>query len=690
MVQHFVNHVGAGYLIEFMQEKEPQLAWVLEEVQNKFRILLPNRKEINIQSSRILPWIGPNYRNIESKDIAIAHIEQHKLKRKELESSFNSYELWEIAQGEIIQAPAKWFSELVMTSPDIDTIAACAHVLLKDNIHFKFQSPNFEIYSKELVDIRVKEQEKTIKQQAFIADSILFLRYLWDLYTQKKVYARNTANVYTQFEEQLRQIIMEQISSPEKADSQLWKKLVTGLPDDPFLALYLAQAWGIVQPHHNIWFDRIDYDPTDNWQRPFQNTIDMLCKQSSLYTTPTLSLPFISIDSETTKDRDDAFFIEPIDNGWKVIVALACPALNWPFDDPLDQAVRKRATSIYLPEASYNMLPNILGVDKCSLHAQCTRPVLIITCIVDYDGIVKSCTPSFESVSLAANLTYHECEYILNDNHSEDSPYAEQLKLAFHVAQIYQKYRLKHGAVIVERSEPYLSLIVEDNETKVVLTEESATPKSHLLVSEIMILINAAIANWSYENNISLFYRTQDIIIPDQYKGIWKEPHSIAKVVKVLAPSVLDVVPKKHAGIGEKCYAPSTSPLRRYPDMVNQAQILHVLQHEKHKWSLKELEIMLPYITSRLEYTNQIQRFRQRYWKLVYILQQDKNTWWSAIVTDVTEHYIVVNLPREQITLRARRKLFTTAPEIGQSIYIRIGNIQPLHNEIHILEVQQV
>ncbi len=48
------------------------------------------------------------------------------------------------------------------------------------------------------------------------------------------------------------------------------------------------------------------------------------------------------------------------------------------------------------------------------------------------------------------------------------------------------------------------------------------------------------------------------------------------------------------------------------------------------------------------------------------------------------------NLPREQITLRARRKLFTTAPEIGQSIYIRIGNIQPLHNEIHILEVQQV
>lgn len=689
MVQHVVKYVGSGCLIEFMQEKEPQLAWVLEEVQNKVRILLSNRKEMNIHLARILPWIGPCYKNIGSKESAIEHLEQHRAKRKDFEKSFNSYELWEVAQEEITQAPAQWFSELVVTSPDIDTVAACAHILLKDTIHFKFQPPNFEVYSKEVVEIRIKEQEKTTKQKAFIDDSKSFFRYLWELYTQEKIYNSTTTNIHTQFEEQLQQIILEQIANPEKSNDQLWKTLIKGLPDDPFISLYLAQAWGIVQPHHNIWFDRADYDPTDNWQKPLQETINNLCEQSYFYTTPSLSLPFISIDAETTKDRDDAFFIEPKDDGWKIVVALACPALNWPFDDPLDQIVRKRVTSIYLPEKSYNMLPDVLGTEVYSLHAQHTRPALVITCLVNHDGTIYSCIPSFEFVCLVANLTYHECEDALDGKSSAASIYSDQLKLAFHVAQTYQNYRLKQGAVIVEHSEPHFSVTFKDNKAKVALLEEPNAPKAHLLVSELMILINTALAKWSYKNNLPLFYRTQDIVIPEQYKGIWKEPHHIAKIVKVLTPSLLDVIPKKHAGIGEAYYSPSTSPLRRYPDMVNQAQILHLLQYEKYKWSLNELQTMLPYITSRLEFTNQIQRFRQRYWKLVYILQQDKNTWWSAIITEITDHYIVVNLPREQLMLRVRQKLFTITPEIGQSIYIRIGNIRPLHNEIHVLEVQK-
>ncbi|MFQ9867372.1 MAG: hypothetical protein ACLRWP_10570 [Bilophila wadsworthia] len=39
--------------------------------------------------------------------------------------------------------------------------------------------------------------------------------------------------------------IMNRIADPETSeDDGLWKLMVKGLPDDPFMPLYLAQAWG--------------------------------------------------------------------------------------------------------------------------------------------------------------------------------------------------------------------------------------------------------------------------------------------------------------------------------------------------------------------------------------------------------------------------------------------------------------
>lgn len=688
MVQGFVNYVSTGCIIEFMQEKSPQIAWVLEENTNKLRLLLPNRKETTIQSTRVLPWLGPSYGEIKTKDAAINILEQHQKKRKELQENYNPVELWEFAQGEVHQASAQWFCELTTNAPDIDTIAACAHSLLTYNTHFKFQPPNFEVYSKEVVETRLKEKELAKSRALLIQHGKAFIHYLWDVHLHKKTFDAVSINIDMSFTEQLQQYIFEQIVHPECSDNTVWKELTRGLPDDPFLPFYLAQAWGIIQPHHNYLLDRASCDAGTDWSIPYQETINAICHQP-YSSTVSSSIPFISIDAVTTKDIDDAFFIKQKDNGWELTVALACPALHWPFEEPLDLAVRHRATSMYVPEATYNMLPEELGTNIYSLHEQIIKPVLLVSCFINSNGTVENCNVSFDYISLSSNLTYIDCEDVLNNKTSPASPYAEQLYLALQLAEIYQSYRLKQGAIIVDRIEPNISLYTDNEEIQVRLEEEPPSVKSHVLVSELMILTNAALANWAYKQAIPLFHRTQDITIPAQFVGIWKEPHEIAKAVKILTPSLLEVLPKPHAGLGEKRYAPLTSPLRRYPDLINQGQLLHVLQYGTIKWSHQELEAMLPYINSRLEIVIQAQRFRQRYWKLVYFLQQGEDVWWPAIITEINDHYVTINLPKEQMNIRTRRAFFTKAMNIGYPIHVRIGKVRPLHNEIQVIEIQE-
>ena len=144
MVQGLVRYPGAGCVVEFMQGNAPQIAWVLEEQNGRLRLLLPNRRETALQAARILPWPGPAYEKNCSRDAALEILERHKSRREV--ANVDPLELWELAQGEVEQAPAQWFAELAMSEPDMDAVAACGHALMQAKSHFKFNPPNFEVY----------------------------------------------------------------------------------------------------------------------------------------------------------------------------------------------------------------------------------------------------------------------------------------------------------------------------------------------------------------------------------------------------------------------------------------------------------------------------------------------------------------------------------------------------------------
>lgn len=694
MIQGLVRYPGAGCVVEFMQGNAPQIAWVLEEQNGRLRLLLPNRRETALQAARILPWPGPAYDRNCSRDAALEILERHKSRRDV--ANVDPLELWELAQGEVDQAPAEWFAELALSEPDMDAVAACGHALLQAKSHFKFNPPNFEVYPESVVAARLAEQEAARKREELVGKGSAFIRLLWDIH-QKKSKASPAAAadaLEPEVRERLRRAILSRIAAPETSeDEALWKLIVKGLPDDPFMPLHLAQAWGLVPPHHNYWMDRAGYAPGDAWSADHKEAVDGLLRQADEdgQAEPTYpDRPIISIDAPTTRDVDDAFFIEARpEGGWNLTIALACPAFRWPFGEALDKAVFSRATSVYLPEATHHMLPEALGTGAYSLLAGQTRPSLLVECAIGEDGLVSACEPRLGYAKLAANLCYEDCEAALDGGENAASPYLEQLRQALALAEAHQRRRIEKGAVIIERPDQVIRLEGEGENVAVFLEEDAPAPKAHLLVSELMVLTNAALARWAAEHGVALLHRTQDVALPKEYAGIWKTPVDVARVVKAMAPAVLETSPRPHAGLGEAAYAPSTSPLRRYPDLINETQIISLLRDGKPRWSKEELDALLPLLNAHLDAAGQVQRFRPRYWKLLYFRQQG-DRWWPAVITDENDAFITVNLPKEQMVVRARRQFFGERTHPGQELEIRLGKVHPLHNEFQLVETREI
>ena len=488
--------------------------------------------------------------------------------------------------------------------------------------------------------------------------------------------------------DKFRDLLLTRMAETDPDADTFWRQLTRGLPDDPHLELHLAQAWGLVGPHYNLWLARAGYSEGDGWSAEHAGELAAL---TAIATDDTpCELPFVSIDSATTRDIDDAFHIAPRpEGGWRLTLALACPAHDWPFDSPLDKAVRARATSLYLPEGVSHMLPEALGAGHYSLFAGQTRPALLIACDIAPDGDLIACTPSVGHVCLRANLTYTDCEAALDGATTPASPFIDQLRMGHELALARQACRLRQGAVIIERPELLISLEGDVNAPglRVRLEPEPPLPKAHLLVAEQMIAANAALAQWAMTHDLPLLFRTQDLNVPKEVEGLWSDPLDVAKVVRFLAPAVMEPTPRPHKGVGEPCYAPITSPLRRYPDLVNEAQLLHLLRHGTPRWNKADLTSLLVYLNTRLDAAGQVQRQRTRYWKLVYLRQQG-DVWWPGLITDENDAFFTVNVPREQLILRGRRDLFPPQARLGLPVLVRIGRINPLLGDMTLLEVR--
>lgn len=684
------RYAEPGCLVEFMQGNQTQVAWVLEESSGRLRLYTLTKREEKLPVSRVLPWLGPRYDGQRDRSEILELLEKHQQRREQAAAAIDTMELWELAQGEVREESAEWFAGLLAEAPDVDAVAAMGRALLHCKTHFKFHPPKFEVFPAATVERRLTEQAMAEEREKVVVAGQAFFKELWHGWCSGERGRSESlaAKLDPEATRKLADLLRRLIADPNDAEAgALWALLRKGLPEHPFQALLLAEQWGIVPWHHNYLLDQADYEAGDGWWGEYTADVAAIGQRLDALEAEPEPIPFVSVDSPTTRDIDDAFFAEALpDGGTRLILALADPALAWEFDGPLDTAVAHRASSLYLPEGVSHMLPETLGTGRISLLAGQVRPSLVMDWEFAADGAPRSFSMRKTWVRLAENTTYAAVEEQLS---GDGAP--AHVALAYRLAVELRRRRLENGAVIIERPEPDIELSGYPDDVTVNIELSPCYPKAQLLVSECMILGNAAAGQYAVDHGAAMLFRTQDASLPPEIRGVHDDPPSIQRAVRELPPTLTEPDARPHASLAVPAYAPITSPLRRYGDLINLAQVDSLLRTGEPRWSRAELSARLPELSARIEAVGRVQRFRPRYWKLLFLQRLCRERTFEGVVVDLGgAGFASLSLPDLQIYVRATRDTLGDGLYVGQRFALKLGKIDPLNNELRVFGAEEI
>ena len=348
---------------------------------------------------------------------------------------------------------------------------------------------------------------------------------------------------------------------------------------------------------------------------------------------PLATAQAFSIDDSNTTEIDDALSVQGLGSG-KVILGIhiAAPALAIAPQGVIDKVARERLSTVYMPGNKVTMLPDAVVQNYTLAEGRDCPAVSLYVTIDEATLAIQSTRTLLERVPIIANLRHDVLDIEVTEEalaNVEDwkqksgktpIPLREQLSFLHRLAQ-----HLKAGREVVRGkpetfNRPDYNFHVkaaagakpgdlQGNEPVDISTRRRGAPLD-LIVAEAMILANSTWGQWMASLGVPAIYRSQASLAP----GV-----KVRMGTKALP----------HAGIGVPSYAWSTSPLRRYTDMVNQWQIIACARHGSTAalaapFKPKDAELFAIISSFDAAYTayNGFQNGMERYWTLQYIQQR--------------------------------------------------------------------
>jgi exoribonuclease II len=277
-----------------------------------------------------------------------------------------------------------------------------------------------------------------------------------------------------------------------------------------------------------------------------------------------------SIDDVTTTEIDDAFSIEHLADGRvRIGIHIAAPALGIQRGDTADSIARTRLSTVYMPGDKITMLPDDF-VDAFTLKEGGLRPALSLYCIVNRETqeIVATETRA-ERVFVKNNLRHNTLDEIVTEETlaagTGEYPHKDDIAVLWPFAQALfekrQQARAGYGLRReVQRNTDFNFYV--DGEHVTITPRRRGSPLD-MIVAELAILANSTWGAFLHDHGVPGIYRSQRAFgAPTGPKRTRMQTNA--------AP---------HEGLGVAQYAWSTSPLRRYVDLVNQWQLLACVEH---------------------------------------------------------------------------------------------------------------
>ena len=346
---------------------------------------------------------------------------------------------------------------------------------------------------------------------------------------------------------------------------------------------------------------------------------------------PLAPVQAFSIDDSATTEIDDALSVQGLGTGQVTVgIHIAAPALALQPGSAIDQLGRARLSTVYMPGFKITMLPDAV-VQTYTLQAGRDCPAVSLYVTLDEATLdIAASETRLERVPIVANMRHDQLDAVVTAPWLEDPALAhgsvsastptpdQRVQLSF----LYRLAKHLKAAREVVRGKPetfnrpdYNFRLVGNNgaepdgtEQVQISTRQRGAPLD-LIVAESMILANSTWGNWMAELGVPGIYRSQASLAP----GV-----KVRMGTKALP----------HAGIGVKSYAWSTSPLRRYTDLVNQWQIIACARHGKtaalvapFKPKAAELFSIISAFDAAYSAYNGYQGAMERFWTLKYLRQ---------------------------------------------------------------------
>ncbi|MEH0884962.1 exoribonuclease II [Enterobacter sp. UNJFSC 003] len=390
--------------------------------------------------------------------------------------------------------------------------------------------------------------------------------------------------------------VAEMRRHPLKGDRGFYAELTQFITfgDDHFV------PWWVTLARHNL-------------EKEAPNGVATEMQDEGLVRRDLTALEFVTIDSASTEDMDDALFAEESTDGkLHLTVAIADPTAWIVEGSKLDDAAKIRAFTNYLPGFNIPMLPRELSDDLCSLRPNEVRSVLACRMTIAADGAIEDDIEFFAAtIESKAKLAYDAVSDWLEETGSwkpESDAIAAQIRLLQRICLNRSEWRKTHALVFKDRPD-YRFVLGEKGEVLDIVAEPRRI--ANRIVEEAMISANICAARVLRDklgfgiynvhtgfdpantDALAALLKTHDVHVdPEEVltlPGFCKlrreldaQPSGFldSRIRRFQSFAEISTEPGPHFGLGLEAYATWTSPIRKYGDMVNHRLLKAIVKGE--------------------------------------------------------------------------------------------------------------
>jgi exoribonuclease-2 len=319
-----------------------------------------------------------------------------------------------------------------------------------------------------------------------------------------------------------------------------------------------------------------------------------------------------SIDDAATTEIDDAFSVRALANGnLEIGIHIAAPAIAIPRGSALDAVARTRLSTVYMPGRKLTMLPEPV-IARFSLAAGAPHPALSLYVETCSDGTPVARATRLERVPIATNLRLDAIgEAFAQPASPGEAQWTDELRCLWRLAQKLESAR---GKSDVARTDYSFSVDWDAApDGKVTIAPRPRGSPLDKLVAELMIHVNQTWGALLADAGMPGLYRVQQM----------------GKVR-------MSTRPEPHQGLGVAQYLWSSSPLRRYSDLVNQRQLLAAIAGDPAPYAQGDAELFAAMTDFEHTYAQfaEFQNRMEHYWCLRWLLQENATEATATVIRD--------------------------------------------------------